>query len=303
MTRQQRLEVNSLSIGVELKQHRRAARMTLRQVGDRLGMSPSLLSRLETGRREALVEEVSAILAVVGVHREERERLIDLAKGVTPGLVESTPRTSQSRTYVSLEKRATTITDFEPLVVPGLAQIPEYTRALLSVTHVDDADPEPRVARRMARLDILKGRKPPRLNLIVTEHALRQPIGGARTMAQQIRHLIELAERPNVSVLVVPITVAAHAGLAGPFIILDFADDPTIVFIEDRTTGLFLDDPAKVATYKLTVERLVDVALDAEESTARLASIVSDLESEAGCGPMAQEFLQQHRGRLRGDGL
>lgn len=282
MTRQERFEVNSLNIGVELKRHRKAARMTLQQIGDRLGMSPSLLSRLETGKREASSEEVSAILTVIGVPREERQRLIDLTKGASPGLVVSQPPTSQLDTYVSLEKLATVITNFEPLLVPGLAQIPDYASAVISATQVNDDDPEPRVKWRKIRQEILTGRKKLRLNLIVTEHGLRQPVGGAWTMARQIRHLITLAGRPNVTVLVIPITVAAHAGLTGSFVVLDFVQSPTVVYLEDRATGLFLNEPAKVATYKLTVERLVDVALDANESMALLASIADDMESKVG---------------------
>lgn len=278
MTRQQKLEVNSLSIGVELQRHRKAARITLQQLGKRLGMSPSLLSRLETGKRDAIPEEVSAILAVIGVDREERERLIALAKGELPAHVETL---SQARTYRSLERRATTITDFEPLVVPGLAQIPDYTRAVISATE-DEADFETSAMRRKTAHEIFARSKPPQVNLIVTELGTRQPIGGARTMAKQVRHLIKLAGRPNVSLLVVPVRVATHAGLVGQFVILDFAASPTIVYVEDRTTGLFLDDQAKVGTYKLAVERLVDVAMDADESIALLASIAADLESEAG---------------------
>lgn len=282
MTRQERFEVNSLNIGVELKRHRKAARVTLQQIGDRLGMSPSLLSRLETGKREASSEEVSAILTVIGVTREERQRLIDLAKGASPGLLVSHMPTGQLDTYISLEKQATAITDFEPLLVPGLVQIPDYTRAVISVTKAEHVDTESWVEWRKARQAIFTGRKPPRLNLIVTELGMRQPVGGERTMARQIRHMIAWADRPNVTVLVIPLRVAAHAGLDGSFVILDFAASPTVVHIEDRTTGLFLNDPMTVVAYKVVEERLVDVALDEDESKALLASIADDLESKVG---------------------
>lgn len=275
MTRQQKLEVNSLSIGVELQRHRKAARITLQRLGQRLGMSPSLLSRLETGKRDAIPEEVSAILAVIGVDREERERLIAMAKGELPAHVETH---SQAGTYRALERRAATITNFEPLLVPGLAQIPDYSRAVVSVAHSDEADIEERVRSRKSRQEILARSKPPRVHLVVTELAMRQPVGGRMTMARQLRHLVELAGRSNVSISVVPIQVATHGGLLGQFVVLGFADSPTIVFVEDRTTGLFLDDPVKVAPYKLAMDKLVDVALDVDESVALLSSIADDME-------------------------
>ncbi|MGQ0841501.1 Scr1 family TA system antitoxin-like transcriptional regulator [Actinokineospora sp.] len=77
-----------------------------------------------------------------------------------------------------------------------------------------------------------------------------------------------------------PATVVEHPGLHGQFLIMDFATDPTVVHVEDRTTGLFLDDEDKVALYRLTAEKLADLALDEQASVRLLRSIASDLERE-----------------------
>ncbi|HWO67444.1 MAG TPA: helix-turn-helix transcriptional regulator [Umezawaea sp.] len=270
-------------IGFELERLRRAASLTLQDVGDGLGVSASTISRLENGKREPTAEEVASILAIVGVVGAERVRLLDQARGGSGlGLVEVSTPTIQSRTYLNFETRATTITDVEPLLVPGLAQSPDYARAIISGTLVsdDDADIEARVARRMARQVILTRRNPPQLNLIITETALRLPLGGAKAMARQVRYLLDLAERPNVSFHVLPVSLLAHPALDGSFVLLDFGDDPSIVFIEDRTTGLFLDDKRKVGVYRLTVEKLTDMALDAQGSIQLMASIAHDLDRE-----------------------
>jgi hypothetical protein len=63
-------------------------------------------------------------------------------------------------------------------------------------------------------------------------------------------------------------------------VILEFATDPTVVFVEDRATGLFLDEPDRVANYRLTVEKLADVALDERGSVRLMASIARDLDRE-----------------------
>jgi len=270
-------------IGFELERLRRAASLTLQDVGDGLGVSASTISRLENGKREPTAEEVASILTIVGVVGAERVRLLDQARGGSGlGLVEVSTPTVQSRTYLNFETRATTITDVEPLLVPGLVQSPDYARAVISATLVsdDDADIEARVARRMARQAILTRKNPPQLNLIITETALRLPLGGAKTMARQVRHLLDLAERPNVFFRVLTASLVAHPALDGSFVLLDFGDDPPIVFIEDRTTGLFLDDKRKVGIYRLTVEKLTDMALDAEGSMRLMASIAHDLDRE-----------------------
>jgi transcriptional regulator with XRE-family HTH domain len=275
--------VTTRGIGFELERYRKAAGLNLQQVGDGLGVSASTISRLENGKREPSVEEVASILAVIGVTGAERDRLLDQARGGSGlGLVEGSNPTVQSRMYLNFETRATVITNFELILVPGLVQTAEYAFASISAIMVDEDEPdiEARVARRMARQAILARRTPPQLNLIVTEAALRLPIGGPKVMARQVRHLAELTERSTVSTRVIPADVVGHAGLLGQFVILEFATDPTVVFVEDRATGLFLDEPDRVANYRLTVEKLADVALDERGSLRLMASIARDLDRE-----------------------
>jgi len=275
--------VSTRGIGFELEALRTAAKLTLQDVGKGLGVSASTISRLENGKREPTIEEVSAILAVIGITGEERERLLDQARGGNgSGLVEANNPTVQSRTYLNFETRATAITNFELMLVPGLVQTPEYAHAIISAIQVDESEPsiEIRVGRRMARQAILGRRKPPHLNLILTEAALRLPIGGPDIMARQIRHLTGLADLPHVTLQVIPAEVGGHAGLLGQFVILDFANDKTVVHIEDRTTGIFLDDPVRVALYRLTVEKLLAAALDEEGSVRLMMSIARDLVGE-----------------------
>ncbi|HEX5405609.1 MAG TPA: DUF5753 domain-containing protein [Pseudonocardiaceae bacterium] len=196
--------------------------------------------------------------------------------------MENTTSTEQSRNYRNFELKATRITDFELALVPGLAQTPEYAYETLSALRVGDReeDIEAWVGLRMSRQAILARKHPPELHWILTELNLRQPIGGGKIMSRQVQHLAELAERPNITVNVIPATVAAHAGLEGQFVIMEFAVDPTVVYVEDKTTGLFLDDDAKVARYRLTVEKLTDVTLDAKASLRMLRSIATDLGRE-----------------------
>jgi hypothetical protein len=220
------------------------------------------------------------VLKVVGV---ERERLIDRARRQDePDMLESTTSTEQSRNFLNFEQKATKISAFGLMLVPGLAQTADYAHAALAALRVQDSedDLEPWVRLRMGRQAILTRPKPPALHWILTELALRQPIGGPKVMTKQLRHLTDLAERPNITINVLPADVAAHPGLLGQFIIMEFADDPTVVHVEDRTTGLFLDDPDKVAIYRLTAEKLTELALDEQGSLRLLESIARDLDRE-----------------------
>ncbi|WP_306750329.1 helix-turn-helix domain-containing protein [Saccharothrix yanglingensis] len=275
--------VTTRGIGFELERLRTKAQLTLQDVGKGLGVSASTISRLENGKRQPTPEEVSAMLAVIGVIGPERNRLLDRARGGDgSGLVEASNPTVQSRTYLNFETRATVITDFELMLIPGLAQTPEYAYAIISAIQVDEEESsiEVRVGRRMARQAILARRRPPELNLILTEAALRLPIGGPGVMTRQLRHLVDLAGRANTTIRVIPADVVGHAGLLGQFVILDFANDKPVVHVEDRTTGLFLDEPARVALYRLTVEKLAAVALDEEDSVRLMKSIAREFDGE-----------------------
>lgn len=280
-----KLGVNSRGLGLELARHRKIAELSLAEVGERLGASASTISRLENGKRELTTEEVAAYLAIVRVTGAERERLMEMARsasGSSSGMVENSNPTVQSRTYLHFETRATVITDFELMLVPGLAQTAEYAHAVISAIQVDEADEdiEARVGRRMARQAILTRKRAPKLNLILTENGLRQLIGGPKVMVRQVRHLVDLAGRDTMSVRVIPAGMPAHAGLTGSFVLLDFASDPSVVHVEARTTGLFRDEEDEVALYKLTVEKLTDATLDEAASAELMRSIVRDLDGE-----------------------
>jgi transcriptional regulator with XRE-family HTH domain len=277
----QKMGVTSRGLGAELTRLRKAAGLTLEYVGARLGTSVSTVSRLENGKREPTTAEVSAILALSGVVGPDRERLLDMAVGRSggSGMVEYNRLASQRLMFHVFERQAAAITSFQPLLIPGLAQTAKYTAAVISAIRVNEGDDvEVWVRRRMARQRILARRNPPRLNLILTEAVLRAPIGGAEAMADQVRHLAELAQRESVTVRVIPASTVLHAGLGGSFVILDFAKDPSLVYMEGRTTSLYRDDPEEVAFYRLTVERLTDVALDEHGSIELMRSIAHDLD-------------------------
>lgn len=273
--------VTTRGIGLELMRLRNQRKLGVRAVGQALGVSASTISRIETGQRQPTSEEVASILTFLGVVGVERERLIDQARRqADSGFLESTTSTEQSSNFLNFEQRATRITAFQLIGVPGLAQTTDYAHALLSAVRVGDSDEDiqPWVGLRMRRQAILTRKNPPQLRWILTEVGLRQPIGGTRVLAKQLRHLVDEAERPHVRINVVPAEVVDHPGWPGSFMIMEFSAEPTVVHVEDRTTGLFIDDPDKVAFYRLTMEKLTDLALDESASVRLLQAIVSDLD-------------------------
>jgi transcriptional regulator with XRE-family HTH domain len=274
--------VGERGLGMELRYRRTKAGISMDQVGEVLGWSANTVSRLERGlRKDTTPEEVSAILAVIGVTGEDRDRLLRMARGdTTHGWWEPNAAriTDQARTYLRFEFKAARIIDVEPLLVPGLLQTPDYCRALMTAFGVEESDIEGRIARRIGRQAILTRAVAPELIFIVSELTLRQPFGGAAVMARQVRHMAETAERPGVSIRVIPARLIEHPGVFGAFSVLEFADEPTVVFIEGRMSGMFPGNPEEVSDYRVTAERLRNLALGEQESVELLHTIVEDLE-------------------------
>lgn len=166
------------------------------------------------------------------------------------------------REYNELESAATSLRSWQPIVVDGLVQTPEYARALLSTRVGATADEiEMRVLSRLERQETLERDTPPLLWILLDECALRRPVGGPAVMQAQAEHIAELAERPSVIIQIVRTDVGAHDGVNGAFVIADFADAPGIVYLETALTGLVVDRPEQVTAARVSYEGLKAEAL------------------------------------------
>jgi Domain of unknown function (DUF5753) len=137
--------------------------------------------------------------------------------------------------WVDAERRATVLRTWEPLLVPGLLQTPEYARALFKAWQItgDDDEVENLVTARIGRQRIFDQPKPPSFWAVIDEGVLRRCIGSAKVMHDQLVHLAEMAGRPMIKVHVIPAEVGAHIGLLGAFAIAGFSGDaPGIVYFE-----------------------------------------------------------------------
>ncbi|MEU5989180.1 helix-turn-helix transcriptional regulator [Spirillospora sp. NPDC047418] len=263
-------------LGSELRALRINKQQSCRKVADQLGWQASKISRIETGKQGIKAEDLASLLVVYGVTGTERTRLLTMAERASkPGWWETSGGLSkESRVLIQLEADASEITAFQALVVPGLLQIPEYTRAVMKSCDVPESEVEVRVVARMGRQAILNKDEPPNLYTIVDEMALHRVLGSPRTMARQLRRLIEAAEEPNVTLQVLPFALGGHPGLDGSFIVMDFAHAKPVVHLEHKISGLFLEEPAQVAFFRHQADRLMEVALSPAESVdlvARLA--------------------------------
>lgn len=269
-------------LGEELRRLREACGLTLSQVVSRIGISESHLSRMEMGKRAPSPEDISALLVIYGVTGVERLEMLALAKkSGQPGLWQRNG-TFESRfaTLKILESRATTLVSFEPLIMPGLVQTMPYAQAAvreLGMIEDDDLVNE-RVVDRLQRQAVLRKVGAPHLVTLLAESALRNPVGGRAVLRDQLRYLAEAAGHPNVTLRIVPTMAGGHPGLLGSFLRLRFADRPSVVFLENLTSSLFLEEHRDIAVYDQVIVELLSVAMDEENSVRLVAEMAATLE-------------------------
>ena len=268
------------ALGAQLRVIRKGVRMSMAEVAVRLGWSESTVSRLETGQRNLAAEDVATLLAIYEVTGTERDRLIAMAKTIDePGWWETTLRglPANSVTLAKYEADADRITNWAALLMPGLLQTIDYTRAYMLADGVDEQAIGARLMARQRRQGVLEQIT---YNAFIDETVLRRRIGGPVTLVNQLRHLLRMGERSNVTIRVVPVKVEAHSGLAGSFMMLEFENTPPVVHAELRRSATFLTGNADTYPYVESVNQLSSISLDAQESGRCIADVIKELESE-----------------------
>ncbi|MEU4156201.1 helix-turn-helix transcriptional regulator [Actinoplanes sp. NPDC026670] len=267
-------------LGVELRRLREAAGVTIDVVAERLGCSPSKISRIETGHTSATTADVSDMLAFYGVNPDIAEGLVGIARDARQRGWWHPYSTVLNSTYVGFEAEARSIRTYEQQVIPGLLQTEDYALALIGSARWDDTDQRiaQRVRVRMQRQSLLIQDDPIDLWVVLDEAVVSRPVGGDEVMREQFLHLLEVIRLPNVTLQILPFAVGAHAAMDGSFAILDFPSDgdPDLVFAENAAGGLFLEKDDELRKYRQVFDTIRAAALDPESSSEMIKVLVEE---------------------------
>ncbi|MFD7131171.1 helix-turn-helix domain-containing protein [Streptomyces sp. NPDC059894] len=267
-------------VGVQLAGMREDAGLAQEQAARALGFSPAKLSRIEAGkgRRPPAEADVRALLELYGAGEYEASVLLQLLRRAgEPGWWQRYDKRLMPEWFdrlVGLQEAATAIRTFEIQYVPGLLQIPEYTRAVVQrgLPTASAREVERRVELRTRRCELLDRPDAPQVWAVVDESVLLRVLGSREVMREQLAHLVEMARRPNVTVQVVPLDVTHASAPAIPVTYLRFggSDLPDVVYLEQIRSATFLEDRDETEEYRVSLDRLADEALDPRESLALL---------------------------------
>jgi transcriptional regulator with XRE-family HTH domain len=264
-----------MRLGSQLRRLREAAGITPDRAGFEIRASRSKISRLENGRVKLKSRDVTDLLLLYGVTDEAvRSKFLALVirsnvpdwwgeySDILPGWFEN---------YLGLEAAAATIRSFEVQFVNGLFQTADYARAVTGLGRktAQEDEIERWVKLRLQRQEMLSRPDPPNVWSVMDEAVLRRPAGSAAVMRAQYRHLIEVAELPNVTLQVIPFARGAHAGESGSFTVLRFEepDLPDVVYLEQLTNAFYLEQRSDVERYLEVVDEISGAALTPDETT------------------------------------
>lgn len=190
--------------------------------------------------------------------------------------------------YLMLEEAAEAIRQYEAELIPGLFQTRAYAEELFRIAQghpTDETDLRRLATVRLERQQLLDRPDPPRMTIVLNEAVLRRPVGGPDTMAAQLGHVLELADRPAISVRVVPFSAGGHGGMAAQaFSILDFPIDetgepiePTLNYIDTITGAMYLNKPQETRLYDIIWRDLNQRSLDDTASRDLIATARKEL--------------------------
>ncbi len=272
-----------IALGAQLSRLREARGITAEVAGRAIRVSAAKISRMELGRVGLNERDVADLLTLYGVTDEQmRGVFLELVRGANaPGWWHrySDVLPEWFELYLGLEQSCAVIRNSEPQVVPGLLQTQECARAVIQLGH--SAEPADDIVRRLAlrmkRQEILTQPGAPNLWAVIDEAALLR-LDGRSVMRAQIKHLIEMAELPNITIQAMPLYSGGHAAVGGPFAILRFSepDLPDIVYLEQLTSALYLDKSEDIQHYLVIMDRLCVQAKSPTETTRFLNSMFKE---------------------------
>jgi transcriptional regulator with XRE-family HTH domain len=271
----------------ELRRLRRRARLTGKTVSTRFGWSEAKLSRIENGLAWVKVDDLNGLLALYEISGSQRDELVALAQEsheVSPlEELEGDVPTAHLE-IMDAESEAETVWNWEPQVVPGLLQTDNYTRAVLQLWPGVFARPSGEVERRVEtgriRQRVLTREPPLDLCFVIDESVLLRGFAAPRLMHEQILHLAEISEHPNIELRILTLTGSQVVG-TGAFDYFKFprihgVPRPDTVAVEHLQGTTFIESEEDVNIYRVVFGALREKSLSPQASRDALTRVARE---------------------------
>jgi transcriptional regulator with XRE-family HTH domain len=274
-------------LGGELRRHREQAGVSGRQLAERIGMSQSKVSRIESGAAIPTIPEVTAWAAAVGASVSATETLMVLTDAayteVHPWGAAMRDRAHLQDDIQELENRSGLKRIYEPSLIPGLLQTAEYVRRIFMMFEPTYAERDipavvaGRLDRQVALFDPAQ-----QFEFLITEAALRWRIGPASLLRSQLDRIASVSTLKNVSIGLIPQAVPALTHVPHGFVIFESEDADgdvdALVLVETVHANLTVSGPSQVALYHRQWSLLKQMAVYGTAARDLLAQVATDID-------------------------
>ncbi|GGM12330.1 transcriptional regulator [Streptomyces fumigatiscleroticus] len=256
--------------GRQLKRFRVRAGLERVEFGRRTGYAPSTIAAYEQGKRvppPKFIDLADKTLDAGGVLSEMKE---EVARAQYPAFFRDAAR---------LEAEAVELHAYDTHVVKGLLQTEEYARAVFTMRRplLDEETIEQRVAARLLRQGIFARWPAPLMSFVIEEAALRRPIGGAEVHRGQLEQVLLVAQKRNVEIQVMPLQREEHAGLSGPFTLIETKTGQRIAYAEVQKSSHLYTERTPVRELEAQYGIIRAQALTPRESMAFVEGLLGEL--------------------------
>ncbi len=272
-------------LGTQLRRLRKASGVTAEVAAHAIRASPTKISRMEHGRVVFKARDVADLLTLYGVtDQHQRQKLLALAREANAAEwahCYSDLLPSWGPTYLGLEQASLVIRTYQPQLVPDLLQTEDVARALQRSIHPTESvlDIERRVALQMTRQEIFTTSGAPQLWAVIDQAALWRLVW-CSALCAQIRHLIDMAQLPQIRLQMLPVDFGEYEAFGGPLAILRFADPelPDVVYLQRQTTALYLDRDEDVQHYRALMDHVCALAKSPAATMKYLSTFLANFE-------------------------
>lgn len=255
--------------GRQLKRFREWAELERPEFGTMTGYSASTIAAYEQGRRippAKFIDQADELLGARGILKEMKE---EVARAQYPAFF---------RGAAKLEKEAVELHVFATKAIPGLLQTEEYARAVCAMWRplLSEETAEQRVTARLARQTIFARTPLPTISFVIEEALLRRPFGGRAVMRGQLEQILLCGQRRNVEIQVMPTEVEEHAGLEGPFTLIETREGRRIAYVEGYKDSRLYTERKPVRELEEQYGILRAQALTPRETLALIEKLLGD---------------------------
>jgi transcriptional regulator with XRE-family HTH domain len=257
-------------VGALLALFREAAGYTQKSLGEIFVVGEQQIASIEQGRRPLKMD-----LA------EQLDQLLD-TKGALAAALSEMPEVDLvplwAEEYLDREREAIAISVYDSLAVPGQLQTKGYARAVFRsrVPVYDEDHIEQLVAARMERQQILHRKVPPTTSFVIWEAVLRDRLGGREVYVEQLQKLREQVDMPGIILQVLPLGRTSHAGLDGPFVLLETPEHQRLAYMETQRGSQLIADPDGVGILTQKYAMLRTQALNTEDTRDLLDRLLGE---------------------------